>query len=51
MKLSDYSVLSKILLCIGMLGIVTLGTLGYTSWAMADIDAGYMDMIDNEASI
>ena len=32
-----------------MLGIVTLGTLGYTSWAMADIDAGYMDMIDNEA--
>jgi methyl-accepting chemotaxis protein len=49
MRLSDYSVLSKILVCIGMLGIVTLGTLGYTSWAMSDIDAGYMDMVENEA--
>ncbi len=49
MRLSDYSVLSKILVCIGMLGIVTLGTLAYTSWAMIDIDAGYMDMVENEA--
>ncbi|MBL8791907.1 MAG: methyl-accepting chemotaxis protein [Rhizobiales bacterium] len=49
MKLSSLSVLSKILVCLGLLAAVTLGAMAFTSLAMIKIDEGYMDLVENEA--